>query len=63
LLQKHIEKNRIMSTKKTGNFILSIIGAAYLVFAIVPLIKSILAFKNYSSNKEQWVEEPLLIDE
>ena len=52
-----------MSTKKTGNFILSIIGAAYLVFAIVPLIKSILAFKNYSSNKEQWVEEPLFIEE
>lgn len=52
-----------MSAKKTGNFILSIIGAAYLVFAIVPLIKSILAFKNVNFNKEKWIEEPLMIEE
>jgi hypothetical protein len=55
--------------KKVSNFkksdvIFTLLGAAFMVYSIVPLIKSIFSSKNnYAyTKKEEWVELPLTIE-
>ena len=54
-----------MKKKISIDSIFTLIGAAYVIFAILPLIKSLLFNKNNVTyeNKEEWVNVPFIIEE
>jgi len=52
-----------MKNKLNFNFIIAIAGIIYVMFSILPLFKSLFKKSDISStNKEGWVDYPLLIE-
>jgi hypothetical protein len=54
-----------MKKKISSDFIFTLIGVGYVLFALFPLIKSLFFNKNNVTygNKEEWVEVPLIAEE